>query len=122
MGIIVAACVSQFHDSEDEFELLLAYDDGREIGHAMTRSAARQIAEEIANAIGAEDASRQAEALQRENAEFARAVLEVLNAVRDYLPPDGISAKDCLSRVIGAVDNSDINPLIKKLERANVDA
>ena len=66
--------------------------------------------------------ARQAEALQRENAEFAKAGLEVLNAVRDYLPPDGISAKDCLSRVIGAVDNGDINPLIKKLERADVDA
>jgi len=66
--------------------------------------------------------ARQAEALQRENAELAKSFLEVLNAVRDYLPPDGISAGDCLSRVIGAVDNSGINPLIKKLEHADVDA
>ncbi|MCD1264268.1 hypothetical protein [Shinella sumterensis] len=66
--------------------------------------------------------ARQAEALQRENAEFAKSVLDVLNAVRDYLPPDGISAKEFLSRVIGAVDNDGINPLIKKLERADVDA
>lgn len=68
MGIIVAACVSQFHDSEGVFELLLAYNDGREIGHAMTRSAARQIADEVSNAIGDSALARQAEALQRENA------------------------------------------------------
>jgi len=65
---------------------------------------------------------KRVEALQRENAELAKSLLEVLNAVRDYLPPDGISAGDCLSRVIGAVDNSGINPLIKKLENADVDA
>lgn len=58
MGIIVAACVSQFHDSDDEFELLLAYDDGREIGHTMTRSTAKRIAEEIIDAIGDEAARK----------------------------------------------------------------
>ncbi len=73
MDIIVAACVSQFHDSDDEFELLLAYDDGREIGHAMTRAAAKQIAEEIVNALG-DDSTRQAEVLQRENAELREAL------------------------------------------------
>lgn len=52
MDIIVAACVSQFHDSDDEFELLLAYNDGREIGHTMTRAAAKQMASECADAIG----------------------------------------------------------------------
>lgn len=66
--------------------------------------------------------ARKAEAMEREIAELAKVVLEVLSAVRDYLPPDGISAKDCLSRVIGAVDNRDINPLIEKLEHGNVDA
>jgi hypothetical protein len=43
---------------------------------------------------------------------LAVALLAVLDAVRDYLPPDGISASDCLSRVIGAVDN----PAIRSLE------
>lgn len=50
------------------------------------------------------------------------ATLEVLNAVRGYLPPDGINAKDCLSRVIYAVDNPAINPILKKLEHDNVGA
>lgn len=66
--------------------------------------------------------ARKAAAMEREIAQLAKVVLEVLSAVRDYLPPDGISAKDCLSRVIGAVDNRDINPLIEKLEHGNVDA
>ena len=72
MGIIVAACVSRFHESEGVFELLLAYNDGREIGHAMTRSAARQIADEISNAIGDSPLARQAEALERENADLRK--------------------------------------------------
>ena len=45
---------------------------------------------------------------QPQAAEIARlrtAVMEVLAAVRDYLPPDGISKDECLNRVIGAVDN-----------------
>ena len=36
------------------------------------------------------------------------AVMEVLDAVRDYLPPNGIDAQECLNRVIGAVDNPNI--------------
>lgn len=84
---------------------------------AATTESPRYIRADIYSAL-----ARQAEALQRENAELAKSFLEVLNAVRDYLPPDGISAGDCLSRVIGAVDNSGINPLIKKLEHADVDA
>ena len=44
MREIVAACVSQFHDDENSFELLLAYADGREIGHVVSLSAAQGIA------------------------------------------------------------------------------
>lgn len=98
MGIIVAACVSQFHDSEGVFELLLAYNDGREIGHAMTRSAARQIADETSNAIGDSPLACQAAALQRENAEL-RAVMKECHAVlKMMISPGDISG----STVLGA--------------------
>ena len=46
------------------------------------------------------------------------AVMAVVDAVRDYLPPDGISEKDFISRVIGAVDNPTINPVIFAIEAA----
>jgi hypothetical protein len=49
-------------------------------------------------------------------APVAAALLAVVDAVRDYLPPDGISEQECLNRVIGAVDNSDINPFIREIE------
>lgn len=48
---------------------------------------------------------------------LATAVMEVLAAVRDYLPPDGISRQECVARVIEAVDNPGINPTIALLER-----
>ena len=44
------------------------------------------------------------------------AVMAVVDAVRDYLPPDGISEEDFISRVIGAVDNPTINPVIFAIE------
>ncbi len=40
------------------------------------------------------------------------ALLEVLDAVRDYLPPDGISVEEAMNRIIGAVDNPTINPVL----------
>ena len=57
------------------------------------------------------DANARIEALQA-------AVMAVVDAVRDYLPPDGISEKDFISRVIGAVDNPTINPVIFAIEAA----
>lgn len=42
-------------------------------------------------------------------------LLAVVDAVRDYLPPDGIDAQTFISRVIGAVDNPEINPLIREM-------
>lgn len=44
------------------------------------------------------------------------ALLGVVNAVRDYLPPDGIGKDELITRVIGATDNSKINPIIKEFE------
>lgn len=71
MAEIVAACVSQFHNDENRFELLLAYSDGREIGHSVSRSAAQCIAEELVNAVGSAYDAKDAEIarLKKENDE-----------------------------------------------------
>lgn len=37
------------------------------------------------------------------------ALAQVIDAVRDYLPPNGISKDDLISRVIAATDNPAIN-------------
>ncbi|SMF65453.1 hypothetical protein SAMN02982989_3359 [Xaviernesmea oryzae] len=49
MSEIVGACLSQFHDDADSFELLLAYADGREVGFSVSRTVAQKIAAEFAN-------------------------------------------------------------------------
>lgn len=46
----------------------------------------------------------------------ADALLAIVDATRDYLPPDGITEREFISRVIGAIDNPDINPIIRELE------
>lgn len=48
--------------------------------------------------------------------ELAKAFLAVVDAVRDFLPPDGIGYDDFAQRVIAATDNPEINPIIKELE------
>lgn len=44
------------------------------------------------------------------------ALLNVVNAVRDYLPPDGISDVEFIRRVVASTDNPTINPVIRELE------
>jgi hypothetical protein len=66
--------------------------------------------------INRERALGRAEA-EREIVALRGAVMTVLDAVRDYLPPDGITAHECLTRVIGAVDNPTITPLVHAIER-----
>ena len=44
------------------------------------------------------------------------ALVAVVEATRAYLPPDGIDAKECLSRILGATDNPTINPIIFEIE------
>lgn len=41
-------------------------------------------------------------------AELAYTVLKVIGATRAHLPPDGISAKECISRILEATDNPEI--------------
>lgn len=52
MSEIVGACLSQFHDDENSFELLLAYSDGREVGFSVSRKVAQKMASELANGAG----------------------------------------------------------------------
>jgi len=54
---IVAACLSQFHDDENDFELLLAYADGREVGFSITRDVAKKLAAELAARTGSMELS-----------------------------------------------------------------
>jgi hypothetical protein len=54
--------------------------------------------------------------IERVPAQVADALLAVVAATRDYLPPDGISKDECINRVIGATDNHEINPFIRELE------
>jgi hypothetical protein len=44
------------------------------------------------------------------------AVIAVVEANRAYLPPDGIDAQECISRILEATDNPAINPVIFEIE------
>lgn len=48
--------------------------------------------------------------------EIEKALLAVVDALRAYLPPDGIDAQECLNRILEATDNPTIAPLILALE------
>lgn len=54
---------------------------------------------------------------RRERDAAEGALREIVLAMQDYLPPDGITAKAFASRVIGAVDNDQINPIIERIMR-----
>jgi 2,4-dienoyl-CoA reductase-like NADH-dependent reductase (Old Yellow Enzyme family) len=45
-----------------------------------------------------------------------RSLMAVVRAVRSYLPPGGISKDALIDRVISAVDNPSINPVIEAYE------
>ena len=45
------------------------------------------------------------------------ALLAVVDATRAYLPPDGISESECISRIIEATDNFSITPIILAAEK-----
>lgn len=40
MNEIVGACLSQFHDDENSYELLINFSDGREVGYRIAKDAA----------------------------------------------------------------------------------
>lgn len=47
---------------------------------------------------------------------FVKAVNAVIAASQDYLPPDGISKDEFISRVLGATDNAEIFNALKEIE------
>lgn len=55
MKRIVGACLSQFHGDEDNFELLVAYSDCREIGNVVSKAVAQTIAKDMADQLGLSD-------------------------------------------------------------------
>jgi hypothetical protein len=40
------------------------------------------------------------------------AILAICAAIDEYVPPDGIDANECISRIFNATDNPKINPVI----------
>ncbi len=58
MKRIVGACLSQFHGDEDNYEFLLAYSDGREIGNVVSKDVASTIAKDMADQLGLSDAAQ----------------------------------------------------------------
>lgn len=55
MTRIVGACLSQFHDDPNNHEFLIAYADGREIGHAVSTDHAMTITRDMASQLGLDD-------------------------------------------------------------------
>lgn len=51
--------------------------------------------------------------------EAVEALLAVVAAIRAYLPPDGITAAECIDRVLAATDNAKINPIIHRAENGH---
>jgi Mg-chelatase subunit ChlI len=46
----------------------------------------------------------------------SKALLAVVDAVRDRIIPDGISDEEFFTRVLAATDNPEITPCIRELE------
>jgi len=44
---------------------------------------------------------------------FRKAVLAVIDATQSYLPPGGIDARECISRVLRATDNAEVFAALK---------
>lgn len=61
MREIVGSCLSQFHNDANSFELLLAYSDGREVGHTVSRAVAQRMAADIIANAGGEYAAKHEE-------------------------------------------------------------
>lgn len=45
---VVGISISRFHGSENDFEMLLAYSDGREVGKLISRKVLEALREELA--------------------------------------------------------------------------
>ncbi len=76
MNIIVAACLSQFHGDENNFELLLSLSDGREPSFAISRNVARAMAKHISKEVN------DSEAVPRLEQELAT---DMLSFLKDFV-------------------------------------
>ncbi len=47
---------------------------------------------------------------------LAKPLLSLVNTMREYLPPDGISKDEFINRVLGVLDNDEMAELVSKLE------
>lgn len=72
-------------------------------GHALTAK------EATANLLRASASEAAREAAEAKAARLEECVHAVQDATAAYLPPDGISAQECLNRILSAVDNPVIN-------------
>lgn len=93
---IVGACLSQFHGDDNNFELLLAYADGREVGFCISRRVAQKMASELVAGVGAPEKEE---------------LLEALQAVASILPKyemkgDTASDDEALSAVLETVNDA----------------
>lgn len=52
--------------------------------------------------------------LAQENARLRGAIGEVIAATQAYMPPDGIPARDCISLILRATDNPEINAILAR--------
>lgn len=52
---------------------------------------------------------------------FVSAVKAVIAASQEYLPPDGISKEEFISRVLGATDNAGIVTALQEIEDAEAE-
>lgn len=52
--------------------------------------------------------------LLRENRKLREAIFAVVRAVNRYLPPDGVPAQECISAVLAATDNPEINDIMAR--------
>lgn len=53
----------------------------------------------------------------RDQGAMREALTECVDAMRDWIVPDGISGEDAMGRIVGALDNPKINPIILGLDR-----
>lgn len=108
---IVGACLSQFYGDQNSFELLLAYADGREIGHLVSRTTGLRIAEEFALEFLTAALSDQERAVEVKAMPDQRALFET--AVVDRLKESGFLEieirTECLVRSGDDYENAVIN-------------
>lgn len=103
MSEIVGACLSQFHDDPGRFELLIAFADGREIGHVVSRATAQKIAVDFANEFAADTLPPVDHVAGGDDAERLEDLRLAAKSIRTYMPetlPAGEDGKIHFARAL----------------------